>query len=224
MSNAVLIIGESGTGKSTAIRNLDPKTTFIINILDKPLPFRGYKSSYKPISGWSDKEGNYFFSDDWQRIIRCIQMVDKERPEITTLILDDAQYLMANEYMRRAKEVGYAKFVELAQHVWTVINTLNSCRSDLFTFVLSHNETDQNGKSKCKTIGKMLDEKITLEGMFTIVFHSLVMDKQYKFLTQNDGYHVAKSPLGMFSTEMIDNDLLPIIEIMKSYMNEDIKI
>lgn len=217
MSNATLILGMSGTGKSTSIRNLNPAETFIINVLAKPLPFKGARGKYKAIKSWDDADGNYLATDDYTRILRCIDMVNKSRPEIKIICLDDMQYLMANEYMKRATENGFAKFTEMAQHIWMVINALTSTRDDLYSFVMSHSELDVNGRYKAKTIGKMLDEKITLEGMFTTIFHSLVVNGEFKFLTQNDGYHVAKSPLGMFEDSLIDNDLSEIIKIMQQY-------
>jgi len=217
MSTATLVIGASGTGKSTSIRNLNPETTFVISVLDKPLPIKGYKKHYIPIKSWDDKEGNYYSSDDWAKIIKCINMVDKTRPDIEVLIVDDVQYIMANEYMRRASESGFNKFVELGQHMWSIISALISLRPTLYSFALSHNDIDNTGKSKLKTIGKMLDEKITLEGMFTTIFHSIVIDDSYKFLTQTDGVHTAKSPLGMFDEKIIDNDLNIIVKKMKEY-------
>lgn len=220
MSNCSLIIGPSGTGKSSALRNLDPKSTFVISILDKPLPFRGYKKKYTKIKGWDDTENNHFSSDDWTRIIMCIKMVNEKRPDIKVLILDDMQYLMANEFLRRATETGFTKFTELAQHIWMVINALINTRADLYTFALSHSELDQNGKYKCKTVGKLLDEKITLEGMFSLVFYSMVVDGEFKFLTQNDSVHTAKTPLAMFADKLIDNDLKSIIETMQDYFND----
>lgn len=211
MSNSVLIIGPSGSGKSTSIRTLDSDSTYVLNVLGKPLPFRGYKKQYNV-----DKK-NYYQTDDWTKIIKCIRGVNEERPDIKTLVIDDLQYLMANEFMRRASEHGYSKFTELAQHIWCVINELTNTRDDLFTFTLSHNELDANGKYKCKTIGKLLDEKITIEGMFTCVFHSMVVDDKFKFLTQNDGIHIAKTPMGMFDSKLIDNDLNEVIKKMKEY-------
>ncbi len=221
MSNATLIIGSSGSGKSTSLRNLNPKTTFCINILDKPLPFKAYKKHYIPINGWNDKSGNYFTSDDWQRILRCIKMVNEDRPEITTLVIDDFQYLLANEFMRRAAEKGFDRFTDIAQHAWLVIREITSTREDLYCYVLSHSEADQNGNMKCKTIGKMLDDKITLEGMFTVCLHALIVDSEFKFLTQHDNSHVAKSPLEMFTEKYIDNDLNIIKQQMIAYYNED---
>lgn len=221
MSNATLIIGPSGSGKSTSMRNLDPKTTFVLGVLDKPLPFRGYKKHYIPLKGWDDKSGNYYASDDWIKLVKCIHVINDIRPEIKTLCLDDMQYLMANEFLRRATETGFSKFTELAQHLVAVINALTSTREDLLCFVMCHNEVDMNGRYKCKTIGKLLDEKITLEGLFTTIFHSMVVDGQFKFLTQNDGTHIAKSPMGLCADLLIDNDLEVIRKAMINYYNED---
>lgn len=215
MSNATLIIGQSGTGKSTSLRNLDHKSTFILNVLDKPLPFRGYKSKY------NSELKNYYATDDWVKLCEYIRAIDERRPEIKTLIIDDFQYLLANEFMKRASERGFDRFTDIAQHAWMVIKTLTSTRPDLYCFVLSHSDTDSQGKVKAKTIGKMLEDKITLEGMFTVCFHSMIVDDQYKFLTQSDGVHLAKSPLGMFDDKLIDNDLNLIIPIMQDYFNEE---
>lgn len=227
MSNTTLILGLSGTGKSTSLRNLDPKTTFIINVLNKPLPFRGYKSTYKPIKRistgdepYADNGGNYYASDDYSKIMAVIGAIDRHRPDITTLVVDDFQYLMCNEFMRRVGEKGFDKFNDLALHAWSVIQSLTVTRDDLYCFVLTHSDADANGLMKCKTIGKMLDDKITLEGMFTICLHSLVVDSEFKFLTQNDGSHIAKSPLTMFPDRYIDNDLAQVIKLMKDYNDE----
>lgn len=217
MSSTTLVLGESGTGKSTSLRNLDPETTFIINVLDKPLPFRGYKKKYNA------EFKNYYCTDDYQKILAFIEAVNERRPEITTIVIDDLQYVMSFEYMRRATETGFTKFTELAQHIWQVINALTQTRDDLQCFVLTHSETDQDGKVRCKTIGKLLNEKITLEGLFTCVLHSQVLDGQYKFLTQSNGVHLAKSPLGLFDTILIDNDLQYVKDKMHAYFNEDIE-
>lgn len=222
MSNTSLIIGESGTGKSTSLRNLDQRETFIINVLNKPLPFKGYKQKYIKISP-DGKEGNYYASDDYFRILKIIKHVNENRPEIKNLIIDDWQYTMCNEFMRRATETGFTKFTEIGQHAWSIIRTLTECRDDLYCFVLSHSDSDTNGVKKCKSIGKMLDEKITIEGMFTVVLHTQIMDGNYKFLTQNDGSHIAKSPYGMFEERYIDNDLVSIKEKMVSYYEEDVE-
>ena len=219
MSNTTLIIGESGSGKSTSLRHLDPESTFIINILDKPLPFRGYKTHYKAVTK-DNPLGNYYATDDYNVILRCIKSVN-EREDIKVLVIDDFQYLLANEFMRRAAEKGFDRFTDIAQHAWLVIKELIETREDLYCFVLSHSESDSQGRMKAKTIGKMLDDKITLEGMFSTVLYAMVVDSEFKFLTQNDGFHIAKSPISMFDWKYIDNDLAIVIEKMNDYFNED---
>lgn len=217
MSNMILIIGESGSGKSSSIRNLDHKQTIIINVLDKPLPFKGFKNKYKK----SDDNPNYFATDNPSKIRECIRRINCKN-DIKNLIIDDFQYIMANQFMKKALEKGFDKFTEIGQSAWLIIKDLTECREDLNCFVMSHSDVDSNGKAKCKTIGKMLDDKICLEGMFTIVFHSLTNDNKYKFLTQNDGVHIAKSPMGMFKDKYVDNDLLEISKQIQEYFNEDI--
>lgn len=223
MSNTSLIIGESGTGKSTSIRNLNPSETFIINVLNKPLPFKGYKSSYTKISS-DAKTGNYYSSDDYQRIEQLIKKINAERLEIKTLIIDDFQYLMANEFMRRALERGYDKFSEIAKNAHSLLKLLPTLRDDLDVFILTHSESNEQGKMKIKTIGKMLDEKITIEGMYAMVLQTELTDGDYHFITQGDARHIAKSPMGMFNTRNIPNDLAFVKEQMSQYYNEDVAL
>lgn len=220
MSNTSLVIGESGTGKSTSIANLDSKETFIINVLDKPLPFRGYKGKYK-VATKENPMGNYFATSNHAQILDLIRRVNNNRPDIKTLIIDDFQYVMSNEFLTTT-DTGYQKFTNIGKHAWDILNSLIHCREDLDCFVLSHSDIDSNGRSKIKTIGKMLDEKVTLEGMFTIVLHTLIKEGNYMFLTQNDGTHVAKSPNGMFEGKYIENDLNFVKQQMHTYYEEDI--
>jgi hypothetical protein len=201
MSNTTLILGPSGSGKSTSMRNLNPDTTFIFGILDKPLPFRGYRTKF------NKERKNYHFSDDFRVLLQYIKAINERRPEITTFVIDDFQYLLANEFMNRVSERGFDKYSELAYHAWVVIKTLTETRDDLHCFVLTHSDTDQTGNMKIKTIGRLLDDKITLEGMFTCCLFSMIVDGEYKFLTNSDGIRLAKSPLGLFESQFIDNDL-----------------
>lgn len=219
MSNTSLIIGESGTGKSTSLRALDPQETFVINVLDKPLPFKGYRKNYTKINS-SGTTGNYYATDDYLRIRKLIKVINEQRPEIKNLIIDDWQYVMSNEFMRRATEIGFTKFTEIGQHAWAIVGDLIDSRDDLYCFVLSHSDIDDNGRSRCKSIGKLLSEKITIEGLFTVVLHTVLVDSNYYFLTQHDGVHVAKSPMGMFEDRYIPNDLALVKEKMLSYYDE----
>jgi hypothetical protein len=228
MNNTILIIGQSGSGKSTAIRTLDPATTFVINVLDKPLPFRDFKQKYSPIQSVKDSNGNksgqttgnYYSVDDWSLIVKCIEMVNNTRPDITTLIIDDWQYILAYEFIRRVSEKGFEKFSELASHGWQTINACMNTRSDLTCFILAHSDVDNTGRAKCKTIGKMLDEKITIEGLFTTVLHSRVVDGSYYFQTNYDGEYLAKSPMDMFEEMLIPNDLALVKKAIETYFNE----
>lgn len=220
MSNTALIIGESGTGKSTSLAKLDPKETFIVNVLDKPLPFRGYKKNYTRINA-DATTGNMYASDDYTKIVRIIKVVNDKRPEIKNLIIDDFQYVMANEYMRRCMERGFDKFSEIGNHAWSILNTLKDLREDLNCFVLSHSEPNEHGKMKIKTIGKMIDNNVTMEGMFTIVLQTQIVDGEYSFITQGDANHIAKSPMGMFEARKIPNDLALVKQKINEYYFEE---
>lgn len=222
MSNTILIIGESGSGKSTAIKNLDPSETFILNVIDKPLPFKGGRKQYIKLEG--ENNGNYYASDDHNTIMRLISYINAKRPDIKNLIIDDWQYTMANAFMRRAMEKGYDRFSEIGKNAWEIVRALIGTREDLTCFVLSHSDTDIRGKSKVKTIGKMLEDKICVEGMFSIVLHAITNDGKYRFLTQHDENHLAKSPAGMFNNLLIDNDLKFVKECINAYLNEDIEV
>jgi hypothetical protein len=192
-------------------------------VLNKPLPFKGYKSNYTKISA-DAKTGNYYSSDDYQRIEQLIKKINAERLEIKTLIIDDFQYLMANEFMRRALERGYDKFSEIAKNAHSLLKLLPTLRDDLDVFILTHSESNEQGKMKIKTIGKMLDEKITIEGMYAMVLQTELTDGDYHFITQGDARHIAKSPMGMFNTRNIPNDLAFVKEQMSQYYNEDVAL
>ena len=211
MSQAVLVIGESGTGKSTSLRNLNPAETYIISVLNKPLPFKNKYTKTTP-----EKAGNFFVSDDFNKISSCIRYVNAKRPEIKNLVIDDWQYMMSNHFMRRSTERGFDKFTEIGKEGWRFIMEVNDCRDDLTCFVLAHSDKDMDGVARLKTIGKMLNEKVCLEGMFTIVLHSLIVDQEYKFMTQGDGTHIAKSPMNMFE-RLIDNDLAKVKQSIEGY-------
>jgi hypothetical protein len=201
MSIATLILGKSGTGKSTSLRNLDPNETLLIQIIRKPLPFRS--------KGWTywDKEsnphGNIFVSERWETIIKLMRGTKRK-----IIVIDDFQYLLANEFMRRTEEKGFDKFTEIAKHAWEVMSVASDLAPDVRVYMLSHiEENESTGAMKMKTIGKLLDEKITPEGLVTIVLRTVVDGGNYQFATRNSGFDTTKSPMGLFDAERIDNDL-----------------
>lgn len=222
MAATILIIGESGTGKSTSIRTLNPEETYIINVLDKPLPFKGFKHNYKEKDEKNGIKGNYYSSDNSANIIKCAKFVSSNRPDIKNLIIDDYQYVMANEFMRRALEKGYGKFAEIGKNGWEIILELGHLRNDLDCFILSHSDVGDDGVSRCKTIGRMLNDKVVLEGMVTIVLHTVIIDGEHKFITNHDGSKTAKSPMGLFEDKLIDNDLNFVKQKMAAYFDSDI--
>lgn len=220
MSNAVLILGESGTGKSTAIRTLNPEETFIINVIGKPLPFRGAKSKYQSLSS-DGLTGNYYASDDTATIKRIINLIQNKRKDIKVLVLDDFGYTITNSFMRKANQRGYDRFIEIAKDMFDVLDIVSNLRDDLYCFVMMHTEIDSQGCSKPRTVGKMIDQYICIEGKFTTVLHATVSDGNYTFATNYDGKNMAKSPLGLFDSHFIDNDLQYVKEQMHNYFNEE---
>ena len=209
MSIATMIVGESGTGKSTSLRNFDPTKTLLIQSIRKPLPFRA--------SGWKVKislksEGNIIQTDDADKIEASMRHSTQE-----IIIIDDFQYVLANEYMRRSDERGFEKFTEIGRHAWNIMRAASELADSRRVYILAHNATDESGRTKMKTIGKMLDEKITPEGMFTIVLRTAVRDGQYLFATQNNGSDTTKSPMGLFDEAFIDNDLAEVDSALCDY-------
>ncbi|BBG59542.1 ATP-binding protein [Providencia rustigianii] len=215
MGTATLIIGESGTGKSASLRNIKPEEALLIQTVRKPLPFRS--KAWKPFSA-KEPTTSVFVSDQWERIAKAISSAANFGKKI--VIVDDFQYLMANEFMRRSDEKSFDKFTEIGAHTWNVINAaIGGTPDGVRVYFLAHTEETQMGKVKMKTIGRMLDEKITVEGMFTIVLKTLVKDGQYLFSTQNNGNDTVKSPMGMFESHEIENDLNAVDDAICDYYN-----
>lgn len=225
-AETIAIVGESGTGKSTSLRNLNYEDTFIISTTGKPLPFRAWKKKYTPIKiDGGGITGNYYVSSKWDQIIKILQIIDKKMPHIKQVIIDDFQYVLSYEFVDRATEVGYGKFSELAQHAMEILRYAEKMREDCKMIFLTHSENVgdvMNPKYVIKTVGKLLAEKVTLEGLFTYIFFTKVSEgddgrMQYKLLTNSDGTCVAKTSLGMFEDLEIDNDLNEIIKVIDAY-------
>lgn len=203
MSIATMVIGESGTGKSASMRNLSAADTLLIQTVKKPLPFRS--AEWKRFDKEHCPTGNIFTTDDSRQIVSLMQRT--RRPII---VIDDFQYLLANEYMRRSDEKGFEKFSDIGRHAWDVLSAASQLGDRTRVYILAHSATDEFGRTRAKTIGKLLDEKITVEGLFSIVLRTVVRDGDYHFATRNTGQDTTKSPIGLFDADLIDNDLAAV--------------
>lgn len=199
MGLAVLILGFSGSGKSASLRNFSADEISLVNVNGKPLPFR---TQFKSVIR-SDKysEISEFIKNQKQKVI----------------VVDDTQYLMVNEFMRRSKETGYQKFTDIGRNFWELVRLAEYLPNDVIVYFLSHIETGDDGRQKAKTIGKLLDDKISVEGMFTTVLKTVVADGKYLFATQTDGTDTCKSPIGLFPAMYIENDLKYVDEALRIY-------
>lgn len=193
MSTLSLILGKSGSGKSTSLRNFKPAEVALIQVIKKPLPFPG-SNVWKPL-----------VTDDHERIIHAARNTKRK-----VIVIDDYQYVLANEFMRRSQEKGYDKFNDIGRHTWDVFDALLKLPDDVRVYILSHTEESETGQIKMKTVGKMLDDKITLEGLVTICLRAIVQDGHHYFATRNNGSDTTKAPMGMFDDDMIDNDLAAV--------------
>jgi hypothetical protein len=198
MGIPVLILGESGSGKSTSMRNFEPDEIGIFNVASKPLPFR--------------KKLPKVDNATYNTIIKGLT-----EPKLKTYVIDDSQYLMAFEMFDKAKDVGYTKFTDIALHFKGLIDfVIKKTPADVIVYFMHHTEQTDTGKVKAKTSGKMLDNQLTLEGLFSIVLMAKTDGKRYYFETQSDGFSTCKSPLDMFERE-IDNDLKFVDKTIREY-------
>lgn len=198
----LLVIGESGTGKSTSLRNCNPETTAVVNPVGKPLPF---KNHFELLNNVTES--------------RLITKYMKEQAAAgkKLIVVDDFQYILAVPYMNRIKETGWDKYNDFGANYFDIINVCKDLPDDIVVAYMSHLETLESGLTTVKLIGKLLREKITIEGLFTVVLRTGVNEGKYYFYTQNSGKDTVKSPLGMFPTYAIDNDLNYVADKMRNF-------
>ena len=195
MAVAVLILGESGSGKSFCIKGLDPKETAIFNVANKPLPFKGGNE-------FSQAKGD---QASYANIISYLR-----NPSRPIVVIDDSQYLMVFEEFARARETGYAKYTDMAQSFYNLVQAAIHAPDNVIVYFLHHTQTTNEGKVKAKTIGQMIDSKLTLEGLFSIVLMCVAGNDGHKLITQSDGFTTCKSPEGMFDGEIPNS--LPLVD------------
>ena len=224
MANVCMILGPSGTGKSTSIKGLDPKETVVLNVLRKRLPFKGSNNIYNV------ENKNLFPIDDYTQIVNLLETINKKAPHVKNVIIEDMTYIMRKEFFKRAKETGYGKFTEIAQHFQQVISTCESMRDDVNVFFILHSEAIQSDKTtvgyKVSTVGAMIDSQYNPVEVVPMVLYSAIKfdDKgnaSYGFYThrcmEGTVEIPAKSPDGLFEEDFIPNDLGLVIKAMNEY-------
>ena len=200
MGIPVMILGPSGSGKSTSLRNFNPEEVGIFNVAGKPLPFR------KQLP----KKDNATYTTIFKGL---------SNPKLKRYVIDDSQYLMCFEAFAKAKETGYGKFTDMALNFYNLVQfVIQQLPSDVVVYFLHHTETDEFGKVKAKTLGKMLDNQLTIEGLFSIVLLCTVEGSEHLFITNSDGNNPAKSPMEMFDMR-IENDLKMVDDTIREYYN-----
>lgn len=206
MALPVLIMGKSGSGKSASLRNFTKDEVDIINVEGKPLPFRN--------------DFTTFNTDDYQQVMAGIQKSKKD-----VIVIDDAGYLITNMFMKNHSSVGggnavFSLYNDMADKFWSLIESIKEFGADnKIVYVIMHEDQNEFGGVKPKTIGKLLDEKVCIEGMFTIVLRAEKDGDNYVFETRSNGYDVTKTPMGMFKDEQIDNDLKAVDKVIREYYN-----
>ena len=204
MATPVLLIGKSGTGKSTSLRNCVGSPDWnLIRVLNKPLPFKG------KVDGWN--------TDDYQTVMKALI-----QSKAKNIVIDDAGYLITNMFMSKHSSAGagngvFTLYNQIGDHFWNLIQYIIKLPEDKIVYVIMHEDTNDFGQIRPKTIGKLLDEKVCIEGMFTIVLRCIEESGRHLFVTQAADGAVSKSPIGMFEDLTIDNDLLIVEKAIREY-------
>ncbi len=208
MAKAVLIMGKSGSGKSASLRNFKPEDVDIINVIGKELPF---KSAFK----------NVFQTDDYPTVLAAVKKSKK-----TAVVIDDAGYLITNEFMKKHSGTGggnsvFTLYNDMADHFWSLITAVKELDAPgKIVYFIMHEDQNDTGAVKPKTIGRLLDEKVCVEGLFTIVLRAEKDGDRYVFRTRTTGLDVTKTPMGMFEDEEIENDLAAVDATIRAYYEE----
>ncbi len=212
MARKILVIGKTGSGKSSSLENLDSKETIIIKCQDKELPFKKGDSKFKCIP-----------ADTGMDVVNAVKTIITKAPQVKTIVIDDLFYISSRHNMSKVSEVGYKKFTEIAVEMYNIVSIPDTLkdRTDLTFIFITHSETNPTTfETDVKNIGKMIDSQVNIAGLFTIVLEAQAstVEGAYKFKTHNlDGNSVVKTPRGMFEESYIDNDMALVIKTMKEY-------
>jgi hypothetical protein len=221
-SKLIGIVGQTGTGKSTAIKHLDPKETYIINVAKKELPFKGSEKLYNRDSK------NYDEIDDANEITRRLRTISDKAPHIKNIVIEDSNYIMGFNIVSKATETGYVKFSLMAKDMVDMFREARKLREDITVFYLTHPETIEDGGDivgyKIKTAGKLIDNQVLLEGLMTVCLYTYVEENKdgsasYHLITNRFKKMPAKSPDGMFADVKIPNNLQLVVDTVKAYYN-----
>jgi ABC-type uncharacterized transport system substrate-binding protein len=221
-SKLIGIVGPTGTGKSTSVKHLDPKETYIINVAKKELPFKGAEKLYNA------ENKNYKEVDDATEITRLLKTISEKAPHIKNIIIEDSNYIMGFNMLAKATEVGFTKFSIMAKEMAELFREARKLRDDLKVFYFTHPETIEDGGEivgyKIKTAGKLIDNQIVLEGLLTICLYTHVEENKdgtttYNFVTNRFKKYPAKSPDGMFAETKIPNNLQEVVNAIDEYYN-----
>ena len=221
-SKLIGIVGATGTGKSTSIKHLNSKETYIINVAKKELPFKGSEKLY------NNELKNYKEIDDANEITRLLKNISEKAPHIKNIIIEDSNYILGFAIVSKATEVGYTKFSIMARDIVELFREARKLRDDLKVFYFTHPETIEDGGEiigyKIKTAGKLIDNQIVLEGLFTVCLYTNVEDNKdgsvtYSLLTNRYRKYPAKSPDGMFADTKIPNNLQTVVDTIDEYYN-----
>ena len=213
MSKVICVMGESGSGKTTAMRNLPPEETVYIDCDKKGLSWKGWRNEYN-----ADNK-NYMVSDDADKIMRMLVKISDKRPEIKYVVIDTINGIMVGDDIRRCKEKGYDKWMDLAQCIWNMVDTAPTLRDDLNIIFTAHTQTERDDSgymfTRIKTSGKKID-KICLESKFTTILNAKAAGGRYVFETHAKN-STAKTPMGAFEEDEIDNDIMEVIKVLEEY-------
>lgn len=213
MSKTILIMGESGSGKTTSMRNLNPEETFYIDADKKGLNWKGWKEQYNL------EKKNYIATSNSQKIRTLLQKISEEQKQFKVVIVDTLNGIMVDDEFERMKEKGFDKWQDMAYSIYAIISMANTLRDDLAIIFTIHSQTERDDTgfyfTRAKTSGKKLD-KVVVESKFSTVLLSKCVDGRYIFEVKNNNSTV-KAPLGAFDTDFIDNDILKVLDALKEY-------